>query len=63
MMAFPTKKDSPALKKREEALHRDLDGDQERGENASHRQKVLRSGAKGGKVCPTCGKSPCRCKK
>jgi hypothetical protein len=32
---------NPALEKREERVHRDLDHDGERGESAAHRKKVL----------------------
>ncbi len=35
------KKDAPALKAREERLHKDLDGDGEKGESPAHRAKVL----------------------
>jgi hypothetical protein len=45
-MKVPVKrKDSKALAKREEKLHRDLDGDGEKGEPAAHRRKVLGSKA------------------
>jgi hypothetical protein len=46
-MKVVVKKDSPALAKREEKLHRDLDHDGEKGESAAHRKKVL--GAKAAK--------------
>lgn len=36
-----TRKDSPALQKKEEKLHRDLDHDGEKGEPMAHRIKVL----------------------
>lgn len=45
--AKPFKKDPPALAKREEAQHKDLDGDGEKGESPAHRAKVL------GKKTPT----------
>ena len=34
-------KDDPKLAKREERLGRDLDNDQEKGESARHRRRVL----------------------
>lgn len=37
----PVKKDSPKLAAREEKLHRDLDGDGEKGEPKAHQRKVL----------------------
>jgi hypothetical protein len=38
---FPFKKDPPALAKREETQHKDLDHDGERGESPAHKAKVL----------------------
>lgn len=38
---LPMKKDSPALEKKEEQLHKDLDHDGEKGESKAHREKVL----------------------
>lgn len=48
-MSLPKAKNAPkksankqsALEKREEKLHKDLDGDGERGESPAHRAKVL----------------------
>lgn len=40
-MTTKSVKDSPALARREERLHRDLDHDGERGEPAAHVQQVL----------------------
>ncbi len=36
-----TKKMNPAIEKREEKLHRDLDHDGEKGEPRAHQKKVL----------------------
>lgn len=50
--------DPPLLKKWEEKLHKDLDGDGERGESAAHRRKVMSPAPKTG-TCPICGKMRC----
>lgn len=43
------KKSNPALEKKEEKLHKDLDHDGEKGESAAHKAKVL------GKSAPKAG--------
>jgi hypothetical protein len=43
------KKSSPALEKKEEKFHKDLDGDGEKGESKAHRAKVLGKKADGKK--------------
>ena len=40
------RKQNPALEKREEKVHKDLDHDGEKGESPSHRAKVLGKRAK-----------------
>ena len=48
------KVDPPGVKKREEKMGKDLDGDHEKGESPAHRAKVL--GGKGkGKEIPSGG--------
>lgn len=59
--AAAAKKKNPALEKKEEKLGKDLDGDGEKGESATHRKKVLGGGTppafkQGGKMVPMNGK-------
>lgn len=54
-MAKAFKQDPPALKKKEEKLGRDLDGDREKGESPAHRAKVLGGKGKGQKEIPSGG--------
>jgi len=42
------------LEKEEEKLGKDLDGDNEEGESAEHKEKVMGS-------CPVCKKKGCEC--
>ena len=63
------RKSNPALEKREEKMHKDLDQDGEKGESAVHKAKVFgkgkmappfakKSAAGGkGKMCPSCTKA------
>lgn len=46
------RKSNPALEKREEQQHKDLDGDGEKGESRAHRAKVFGKGSAGGSKPP-----------
>lgn len=58
-----TKKSNPALEKREEKEHKDLDRDGEKGESSAHKAKVF--GGKGKMAPPFAkkGEAPAKSKK
>lgn len=56
------KKDSPALARKEERLHKDLDHDGEKGEPFKHVEKVLGKKAATKVAAKTSAKAPSRAK-